>query len=121
MIIEVDVKRVEQSWDLNTRRQQNYFVIEVFGVETRVPCSEEQLATAIAQSAGVEEAGELDIPEYVNEKRAVTAPATFVTAPEQPIGPPEDATSLETRVQPKQRRLAPMRRERGDDVGIPQG
>lgn len=123
MMIEVEVKRAEQSWDLKTKHQQNYLVIEVFGIEARVPCSEEQLGAAIAQIAtgGDEEPAELDMPEYVNEKR-VRPPATFVTAPEQPIGPPEMATSLEPLVQqPQKRRLAPMKRERGDDVGIPQG
>ena len=48
MKIEVDVLRAEQSWDLVTNKQQNYLVVEVFGIETRVPCTEQQLVDAIA-------------------------------------------------------------------------
>lgn len=121
MQILVDVQRAEQSWDFDSGRQQNYLVVEVFGVETRVPCSEEQLLEAIAQATGGpdQEAYDLDIPTYTNktQQKPVEAQPIF-QAPESPIGPPEVATSLE--VAP-QRKLAPMKRDRGDDAGIPQG
>jgi hypothetical protein len=121
MKIEVEVLRAEQSWDLATQQQQNYLVIEVFGIETRVPCTEDQLARAIVESQGGEMAEDED-PGIV-EAEPRPAPATFVPpevgAPRQlapAVGPP--IVQLESA---PTRRLAPMQRPRGDDVGIAQG
>jgi hypothetical protein len=108
--IEVEVIRADQSWDFNTKKQQNYLVFEVFGIETRVPCSEEQLVQAIsALSAGEEEA-----PPPVDEEEVRAAPSTFVSEA-MPVSAP--SSPLEA----APRRLAPIQRTRGDDVGIAQG
>jgi hypothetical protein len=114
MRIEVDVLAAEQSWDFATKRQQNYLVIEVFGIQARVPCTEEQLIGAIADADGL-------APSASTEREASTqdgprqAPVTFMELPaelEQAGGPHLEAAP---------RRLAPLQRQRGDDVGIAQG
>jgi hypothetical protein len=119
MKIEVDVKRAEQSWDLDTQKQQNYLVIEVFGLETRVPCTEDELMHAISQAASdtgpAHAEGDEDLLPFTPEPRA--APSTFVTEAEAASTPSEPVQSQERPA----RRLAPMKRERGDDVGIAQG
>lgn len=51
MRIEVDVKKADQSYNLDTGEHVNYLVIEVFGIETRVPCTDEQLMVAIRETA----------------------------------------------------------------------
>ena len=126
MRIVVDVLRAEQSWDLASHQQQNYLVIEVFGVETRVPCSEEELVHALceAQVATPASAEERDHYDDENEELPfvppdeeipVAAPATFVgaAAPDSGALPPEAPA--------RRRKLAPVRRARGDDAGIAQG
>ena len=49
MKILVDVKRAEQSYEMDAGTQQNYLVIEIFGIETRVPCSDAKLVEAIRE------------------------------------------------------------------------
>jgi len=127
MKIEVDVLRAEQSWDLATNRQQNYLVISVFGIETRVPCSEQQLVNAISSVQDVnfdpnaEDADDEFLPP-VNETEVRRAPSTFVTSEEPVQAPaPPQATTPKSQPAAPGRRLAPMQRPRGDDVGIAQG
>jgi hypothetical protein len=49
MKVAVDVKRAAQEWDLTTGKMQNFLVIELFGIETKVPCTDEQLTYALRQ------------------------------------------------------------------------
>lgn len=60
MKIEVEVKKVEQSHDLNTGLAQNYLVFELFGVEHRVPCDETVVLTAIKEAVYARVAGQHD-------------------------------------------------------------
>lgn len=141
MKIEVDVIEAEQSWNFDTRRQQHFLVIEVFGIRTRVPCSEEELVRAIVQSEG----GEMATPEEEIESFPLDepedaprpAPSTFVPEGEDYAisfdtatgGPGADiGAAARVPAQPPHpnpngvgRRLAPLQRPRGDDVGIAQG
>lgn len=114
MKIEVDIKRADQSWDLDTGIQQNYLVLDVFGVEVRAPCSEEQLV-AVLQAVTTPEEGEEEVATDETQQRA--APTTFQgqTHEEEPLPPPP---SPKLQAAP-QRQLKPMKR--GDDVGIAQG
>jgi hypothetical protein len=111
MKIEVDVIRIEQSIDLRTREAQSFFVLDLFGEEVRVACTEEQVAEAIASSS----------PAATSR-----APAQFVTesAAEPPLPTPEPPVSAPARPAGEQRKLRPMTRPQeglGDDVGIAQG
>jgi len=109
--IEVEVLRAEQSWDLATGVHQNYLVIEVFGLETRVPCAEEDLVRAV-QEVGVPQTA-YEEPD-LDESASVAAPSTFQM--------PEDLEQEPSRLVPAPaRRLAPVSRPREDDVGIRQG
>lgn len=118
MKIEVDVKRAEQSWDLDTQKQQNYLVIEVFGLEARVPCTEDELMYAISQAASdTGPTSSENVDELIPFTAPRVAPTTFVTEAEAPSVPSEPAPAQERPA----RRLAPMKRERGDDAGIAQG
>lgn len=126
MKIEVDVLRAEQSWDLDTKERQNYLVIEVFGIETRVPCSEQELVQALTEAAmadePTEEAEHEQMVQAFNQPRA--APPTFVN--QQEPEPEPDPMTAQAPQPAKNRKLAPMKREqgsrpRGDDAGIAQG
>lgn len=125
MRIEVDVKGAEQSWNFDTGLQQNYLVIEFAGIDVQVPCTEEQLGQAIQEMAAQKLAGGEYAP-AVDEEEVREAPSTFVDqvaaqvearAGLQQLGGTPESVSLE----PRARKLAPLKRERGDDVGINQG
>ena len=113
MRIEVEVLRAEQSWDLATGVHQNYLVIEVFGIETRVPCTEEDLVRAV-QEIGVPQTEFSSETAELDERESVNAPSTFQM--------PEDLEPTPARLPAAPtRRLAPVSRPREDDVGIRQG
>lgn len=121
MKLEVDVIRVEQTWDLRTQEHRNYFVVSILGAEARVPCTEEQLIAAIHESTDDPRTGyDDDVPfGQPDERVPVEPPKTFV--PREPSAPVEGGVAhLEAA---PRRRLAPIERERprGDDVGIAQG
>lgn len=115
MRVEVDVCGAEQSWDFDTGKQQNYLVVDVFGVKVTAPCTAEQLAGVIAalhaDEVEVEEAEDAPLDESVPVAAAPVFRAAGEEAPRaQPAPAPAPA-----------RQLAPVRRQRGDDVGISQG
>ncbi len=115
MKLEVDIKRADQSLDFSTGVYANFLVLDVFGVEVRVPVTEEQLGAVLqalhAAAAAVPE-------ESAMEPRQ--PPAVFLgetPEAEDPV-PPRPAQH----VQPEApRRLSPVQRPRGDDAGIAQG
>lgn len=115
MKIEVDVKRAEQSWELDSGEQLNFLVVDVLGLEVRVPCSAEQLKTVLAELHANELEEDEEDGEYDGSQEPVTVRGTF-QAEEQdddtPHAPPIAAPS---------RTLQPLQRRRGDDVGIVQG
>lgn len=116
MKIEVDVKRAEQSWELDSGEQLNFLVVDVLGLEVRVPCSAEQLTTVLAElHANEPEEEDADDGEYEGSQEPVAVRSTFQAeeqAGEEPHAPPIAAPS---------RTLQPLQRRRGDDVGIVQG
>lgn len=124
MKLEVEVKRAEQSWDLRTRHQQNYLVVEVFGIEVRAPCSEEQLIAVLSELSDAEAYDpQEDLDAIVDQ-----VPNTFVPSEDelphvQPSPHPAQLSPAVGNQLPAQsvRRLQPIERPRGDDVGIAQG
>ncbi len=113
MIVEVDIKRIDQSWDLKKGIQQNFLVVDILGVEVRAPCSEEQ-AVSVLQAAMQPQQGPA-----VNEEEPRQAQGIFQheEAPEPATLP----TPVLQQVAPE-RKLAPIKRpQRGDDAGIAQG
>ena len=130
MKIVVDVIAAEQSWSFDTKRQEHFLVIEVFGVRTRVPCTETELVHAIVEAEGgqmapPDEAIPFSEPMAEDEPRA--APVTFVDDVEVAKDLSEMlGTAVQVRPAPSsngaaERQLAPLKRSRGDDVGIAQG
>lgn len=119
MKISVDVKRAEQSWDIDTGERQNYLVLDVFGLEVRAPCSEEALKAAIVgvktAPAPEERSATVSIPPQA-------VPPTFVAEEEARAAEEEvEAPVAPSEVRTKARRLTPLKRARGDDAGIVQG
>jgi hypothetical protein len=114
MIVEAEIRRIDQSWDLKTGIQQNFLVVEVLGVEVRAPCSEEQAVAVLQAVTQPREAAP------VNEEEPRRAQSVF-----QSQEPQEEPTSMPAPVLQQvvpERKLAPIKRpERGDDVGIAQG
>ncbi len=137
MIIEVDIKRADQSWNLETKTQQNFLVLDVLGVEVRAPCTEEQLVYVIRAMQGeqpVEEAESEDDELYEQEEpppalpadKPRQAPATFRGEPQQvPVQVPSPGVPAIMAAPPARpvRQLKPIgrARKRGDDAGISQG
>ena len=114
MKIEVEIKRADQSWDMRTRQQQNYLVLEVLGVEVRAPCTEEQLIAVISTIGGAEY--DSDEEPEAQAPHVSHVPATFVQEEDDELPFSEPATP-----EPAPRKLTPLERPRGDDVGIAQG
>ncbi len=113
MKIEVDIKRAEQSWEIDSGEQRNFLIVDVLGLEVRVPCTQEQLATVLTtlHSEGPdEEDGEEEDEE---DPEPVAAPSTFQTRQQEEL--------VERPVATPSRSLPPLQRRRGDDVGIAQG
>lgn len=106
MKVDAEVVRVEQVFDCQSRQQQNYLVLDVLGVEVRVPCTEEQMVEVLSVISAM-------TPEETAEVPQARAPSTFVA--EDELGQAEESTEVE---QP--RKLKALGR-RGDDVGIAQG
>lgn len=79
MRITIDVKRAEQSFDLDRGVQQNYLVVELSGQEIRIPCDEEQMGAAIRACMG-------------QAKQPAPAPAAPATSREFSfVAPPDEA------------------------------
>lgn len=116
MRIEVDVKRIDQSHDLNTGEAQNYLVFDLFGVEHRVPCSEAVVLAAVREIArlrgsapvrGVEPpATEEDqvTTGYVDEQERRTTPAPLFVQSGSPDLDLSDLPPNVTRVAAQQAR-----------------
>ena len=124
MKIEVDVKRIDQSWSFDTGEHQNYLVFEFLGNEVRVPCTPEQVAEAIGAFKGGEFEHEEDEvfvdPQSVAEDRPVVAVPTF--ADQRAEVDPEELPPAKAAPAPKrERKLQALTREKGDDAGIAQG
>ncbi len=126
MQVLVNIKGAEQSWNFDTGQQQNYLVVEFAGIEIQVPCCAGEPTDEVRGLAKLAaETTPVEIPE-VDETEVRDAPSTFVQhvakevesrAGLQQIGGAPESVTLE----PKARKLAPLKRERGDDVGIAQG
>lgn len=122
MRIEVDVLRAEQSWELDSGKQQNYLVIDVLGCEVRVPCSEEELTQAIRSLHRPAAA-----PVYEPEEAPVAGAGGLFQQAEEPAATPVLGMALAeapARRQPvisRQPVANPAPREAADDAGIGQG
>lgn len=124
MKLQVDVKRAEQSYDFDSGETGSYLVIEAFGVELRIPVTDEQLADLIAQQA----AEEPSVAEAFSAPAPRRAPATFMSSlvPEEDEIPSLADAAERPFVAPTTppRELRPMTRATGqvsDDAGIAQG
>lgn len=134
MKITIDVKRAEQSFDLDRGVQQNYLVVELGGQEIRIPCDEEQMGAAIRECVGRGQTVPAPVytpspaattrefsftPDEDSEEKPVSAaPAVFVLpeprpAPVPKVAAPQSATSL--------RPVARQPVRQADDAGISQG
>lgn len=140
MKITIDVKRAEQSFDLDRGVQQNYLVVELGGQEIRIPCDEEQMGAAIRECVGRGQTvpAPEPVPVYTpspaattrefsftpdedqdsEEKPVSAAPAVFVLPEPRPAPVPKVA------VQQPATSLRPVARQpvrQADDAGISQG
>lgn len=120
MRIEVDVLRAEQSYELNTGAATNYLVVNIFGSEVRVSCTEGQLALAIASAAAPraatphQEIDHGDDDQMSWSQQAADAPRPVVAGPTFAVQ--EDAPAARQR-----REIKSVRRPVADDEGIQQG
>jgi hypothetical protein len=126
--IQADVKRAEQSFDFDTNQTLSFLVLEAFGVELRIPVTDEQLQGLIAQQA-LEE-GEDVAQAFSEPTEPRRPPATFV-GPVAAYNGDQDSEDLgfieapqrpASVMAPARRELRPMARVEGsDDAGIAQG
>ena len=111
MRIEVDVRKVEQSCDLDTGVTQNYLILDVCGLEVRAPCTEEQLQAVVraTQRAGVAPAPEPRArPEVLPSKEFTYVSPVMFESREDPPAPRHTARMVRRPVE-------------ADDAGIEQG
>jgi hypothetical protein len=136
MKITIDVKRAEQSFDLDMMAQQNYLVVEFAGQELRIPCNEEQMGAAIRECMGHTQTVpppesrppsvpilrefsyvpvETEQPEVSEDKPVHAAPAVFVVPEPKPVQVPQQLAG------PGLRPVARKPTKASDDAGISQG
>lgn len=142
MRVMVEVKRASQEYDLRTFKQQNYMVFEFAGIEVTVPCTEEQLTTAIRECMGVAQTAPAPAPTPAPAPVAVGAREfSYTPEPEEEEPAPEDAVETPAlfrapepkpvpvprvvQQQPVAPALRPVARKpvtrQADDAGISQG